>query len=54
LLKDSVPCPIPNYEKDAHRASSSESTLLIACRRSTTIMPPSPLFGRYPDALLHK
>jgi hypothetical protein len=32
LLKDSVPCPIPNGEKDAHRAPSSLQTFTDDCR----------------------
>ncbi|WP_292147058.1 hypothetical protein, partial [Mesorhizobium sp.] len=54
LLKDSVPCPIPTTEKDAHRAAPSNSTLPMSRRRSTTIVPAKGLFGCYPPALLHK
>ncbi|WP_206524879.1 MULTISPECIES: hypothetical protein, partial [unclassified Mesorhizobium] len=54
LLKDSVPCPIPTTEKDAHRAAPSKSTLLMGRRRSTTIVPVKGLPGCYPLALLHK
>ncbi|WP_206072911.1 hypothetical protein, partial [Mesorhizobium mediterraneum] len=54
LLKDSVPCPIPTTEKDAHRAAPSNSTLPMRRRRSTTIVPAKGLCGCYPQTLLHK
>jgi hypothetical protein len=54
LLKDSVPCPIPTIEKDAHRAPLSNPTLPIARRRSTAIVPAKAPARRYPEALLHK
>ncbi|MER9836471.1 hypothetical protein NKJ28_16025, partial [Mesorhizobium sp. M0145] len=54
LLKDSVPCPIPTTEKDAHRAAPSNPTLPMRRRRSTTIVPAKGLCWRYTPALLHK
>ncbi|MBN9253026.1 MAG: hypothetical protein J0I86_21050, partial [Mesorhizobium sp.] len=54
LLKDSVPCPIPTTEKDAHRASPSKVTLPIDPPCSTMIVPPMGYGDCYPLLLLHK
>ncbi|WP_210242812.1 hypothetical protein, partial [Mesorhizobium sp. CU2] len=54
LLKDSVPCPIPTTEKDAHRAAPSKLTLPMRRRRSTRIVSAKGLSGRYRPGLLHK
>jgi hypothetical protein len=54
LLKDSVPCPIPNYEKVTLAPPLRKSTLLIACRRSTGIAPSTAPPVCYPKVLLQK
>jgi hypothetical protein len=54
LLKDSVPCPIPTIEKDAHRAAFPDATLPIGLWRSTLFVPAEALAGCYRAGLLQK
>ncbi|MEO3387778.1 hypothetical protein [Mesorhizobium sp. CAU 1741] len=55
LLKDSVPCPIPNFSKKMRvHAPSPNMTIRIAVGRSTEFKAPAPFLARYPKSVLHK